>query len=363
MELESEQASRPQLNNELQMRRKQVRERDEYTAQYRQSTRELKPLRTKYPEEQVRTIRARERKFAQAASEAEQSLKSVDNSLRLQEAAVKEAEQSMKEAARSAEEVRLKLQEEQTREDELTRSVDVRRAALATEWQSAVETAGVAELATWRSELDSLANALEQLKVLSAARASQEARINHLAQIEQGIADVPDEARRPVEDLEREEKTAKENSGAAEEAREEAEQQKRDLESRRDLRADLETKRQEAALNALVYDRLAKLLGPDHLQRYLLTQAERAIVEHGNRVLDRISGGTLRLELANEREEGRGGGKALDLNAYNSETGVKPLPVAFLSGSQRFRVAVSLALGIGQYVGQGLPQHRIGYYR
>jgi DNA repair exonuclease SbcCD ATPase subunit len=41
--------------------------------------------------------------------------------------------------------------------------------------------------------------------------------------------------------------------------------------------------------------------------------------------------------------------KALELEAYNRTTSGAAINVAFLSGSQRFRVAVSLALGIGQY--------------
>ena len=61
---------------------------------------------------------------------------------------------------------------------------------------------------------------------------------------------------------------------------------------------------------------------------------------------------------AERRGGGRGRrrhGKALELEAYNRQTGEKPINVAFLSGSQKFRVAVSLALGIGQYASR---QHR-----
>src|SRR5436190_13216537 len=54
-------------------------------------------------------------------------------------------------------------------------------------------------------------------------------------------------------------------------------------------------------------------------------------------------------------EEGEEPDKALELEAYNRTAGEAPIGVAFLSGSQRFRVAVSLALGIGQYASR---QHR-----
>jgi exonuclease SbcC len=99
---------------------------------------------------------------------------------------------------------------------------------------------------------------------------------------------------------------------------------------------------------------LAQLLGRDRLQLYLVRQAERQIVDHANAVLDRLSGGQLYLRLRGG-EEGEEPDKALELEAYNRTTGGQAINVAFLSGSQRFRVAVSLALGIGQYASR---QHR-----
>jgi DNA repair exonuclease SbcCD ATPase subunit len=83
-------------------------------------------------------------------------------------------------------------------------------------------------------------------------------------------------------------------------------------------------------------------------------QAERHIVDFANAVLDRLSAGQMFLRL-------RGGDaspqadEALELEVYNRASGQQPIHVAFLSGSQRFRVAVSLALGIGQYASR---QHR-----
>jgi DNA repair protein SbcC/Rad50 len=100
---------------------------------------------------------------------------------------------------------------------------------------------------------------------------------------------------------------------------------------------------------------LAELLGRDRLQLYLVRQAERQVVEYANAVLDRLSGGLLYLRLSGEAEGEGSTARALELEAYNRSTGDKPINVAFLSGSQKFRVAVSLALGIGQYASR---QHR-----
>ncbi len=69
---------------------------------------------------------------------------------------------------------------------------------------------------------------------------------------------------------------------------------------------------------------------------------------------DRLSGGQLYLKLRGGDGE-EAADKALELEAYNRSTAQDPINVAFLSGSQRFRVAVSLALGIGQYASR---QHR-----
>jgi DNA repair exonuclease SbcCD ATPase subunit len=100
---------------------------------------------------------------------------------------------------------------------------------------------------------------------------------------------------------------------------------------------------------------LADLLGREWLQLYLVRQAERQVVEYANAVLDRLSGGQLYLKLTGEANGDGNAAKALELEAYNRVTGEKPINVAFLSGSQKFRVAVSLALGIGQYASR---QHR-----
>jgi exonuclease SbcC len=100
---------------------------------------------------------------------------------------------------------------------------------------------------------------------------------------------------------------------------------------------------------------LAELLGRERLQLYLVRQAERQVVEYANAVLDRLSGGQLYLKLTGEANGEGAAAKALELEAYNRATGERPINVAFLSGSQKFRVAVSLALGIGQYASR---QHR-----
>ncbi len=134
-----------------------------------------------------------------------------------------------------------------------------------------------------------------------------------------------------------------------------ARQQHADLESRRRQRQQVEQESVVAQRELATEELLAKLLGKDRLQLYLVRQAERQVVEYANSVLDRLSGGQLCLRLVGEAGGDGATAKALELEAYNRVTGEKPINVAFLSGSQKFRVAVSLALGIGQYASR---QHR-----
>ena len=106
--------------------------------------------------------------------------------------------------------------------------------------------------------------------------------------------------------------------------------------------------RREAERQRRAYDTLHNLLGPRGLQARLLRVAERDLVSLANETLDGLSRGRMRLEL----REGEDQQRALDLVVFDSGTGSNPVAVSLTSGSQRFRIAVSLALAIGRYKGQ-----------
>jgi DNA repair exonuclease SbcCD ATPase subunit len=127
-----------------------------------------------------------------------------------------------------------------------------------------------------------------------------------------------------------------------------AQTEKAFLENQRRQRQQLQSDCLELDRQHKLAHNLAELLGRQRLQLYLVRQAERGIVAYANAILDRLSGGQLYLHLC-EDEYGGEADQALQLEAYNRTAGQTPIGVSFLSGSQRFRVAVSLALGIGQY--------------
>ena len=96
------------------------------------------------------------------------------------------------------------------------------------------------------------------------------------------------------------------------------------------------------------WDRLCTLLGPRGLQRALVRQAETVIAGHAADLVDQLSAGRLDLQLRKTSKAD----KALDLVVTDRDTEGRSLPVASLSGSQKFRVAVALALAIGRYASE-----------
>jgi DNA repair exonuclease SbcCD ATPase subunit len=100
-----------------------------------------------------------------------------------------------------------------------------------------------------------------------------------------------------------------------------------------------------------LWRRLVALLGRHGLLRHLMTHAEEAIVDYANAILDRLACGRLFLELRMQcaKDRNTGGDRALDLLVRTASADRELQEVSFLSGSQRFRIAVSLSLAIGQY--------------
>lgn len=235
--------------------------------------------------------------------------------------------------------------------------ISVNQKALRVSWQAAAETAGAAEYNQWDKERADLeaSGADQRGKELQEARHKLDMFRQEKVSLEAQQDAFPAETRRDPADIKAELERAKQTEDLRDKALSDARQQLARLEDYCKQREKIgeDFVRLEGEWN---YQKtLAELLGKDRLQLYLVRQAEKQVVEYANAVLDRLSGGQLYLKLRGEAEGEGNTGKALELESYNRVTGEKPINVAFLSGSQKFRVAVSLALGIGQYA---CRQHR-----
>jgi exonuclease SbcC len=243
---------------------------------------------------------------------------------------------------------KLKLEESTRKQSQ--ESIDRAKKTLPPAWQGPLETAGLADRARWQDEYDKLVQRGTEVRFtqLQAARNS----LNQLrAEIEvlKTEADAfPETARRSPEAVKTELAAVREELDERNEDLMLAQRNYGILEEYRRKRAELSEKSLLVDAEHNRWERLAKLLGRDRLQRHLVRKAERQIVDCANGVLDRLSDGALYLKLVGT-DDGAAADKALELECVNRATSQAPINVAFISGSQRFRVAVSLALGIGQY--------------
>ena len=173
-----------------------------------------------------------------------------------------------------------------------------------------------------------------------------------LAELASQLGAIPGEARRPLRGAERDYETSKRAALAADAAWQIARQIPLDLQRRAGDFAALVTEILAAEMTANISIKLHDLLGNAGLLRELVRIAEVDIVGHADRTLRKLSDGELSLELSREPKKD---GEALVLMVRSADS-PQPTPVGFLSGSEKFRVALAIALGIGQFAsGQTRP--------
>lgn len=218
-------------------------------------------------------------------------------------------------------------------------------------WQQAVSNAGLSQWHAWKQEQEELEQrSIETLyQQLQQARQQQQELQHQVQALQEQVQAFPLQARRnPVEwDKQIQDVKKQENlwNQRLTDARVEYQTLLRDQKER----ATLQVRLREAELQQSRWKKLSQLLGREGLQLDLLRKAEQQIVTYANCVLDRLSEGTLYLQRT-QTEDGSSTDRALDLECINRRSGGEAIPIAYLSGSQKFRVAVALALGIGQYV-------------
>jgi DNA repair exonuclease SbcCD ATPase subunit len=247
-----------------------------------------------------------------------------------------------------------KLETEEAKKKLCEQAIAGARKALATEWQQRADAMSLAEWNRLRAERAELEDAGIEARVEQRRQAQVEAESlrQMIAELEQSMARFPPEAQQEPLTLQALLQEARDAAGQRWEQLNRAKADHAELERQRRQRAEARALLDEAEREHNRGKLIAELLGRDRLQRHLVRQAERQIVDYSNGVLDRLTGGQLRLRLIGS-EDGAGADRALALEVFNRVAPEGPINVAFLSGSQRFRVAVSLALGIGQFASRG----------
>jgi DNA repair exonuclease SbcCD ATPase subunit len=231
-------------------------------------------------------------------------------------------------------------------------------------WQTQALQLNEETLAPLLDQHAQLARFLKEEAELIRAQHAREQLEAQLAALEQQLAATPEPVRQPLAAVQESLLAARAERAQADARRADAQQRLAECERIRERRKQYEAEFKEKERTHLLYRRLAKLLGRDQLQRHLLQDAEQEIVRLANETLAGLSRGRMELLLRSEGSTQEAGKrterkreKALDLLFKNTETGRHAMDAALASGSQGFRIAISLALAIGRYFGH--DTHRV----
>ncbi len=311
--------------------------------------RDIRQFNQAYPDAHTEALLQEYQSAQQMSTHVNKQLGKYDRDLTGKRQELKSIGGILLEAAQEHSRLQQEIAVAQTNLSNAKQAIEEKCISLPAEWQRQTMDLSEAALLTWEQEIETLQGAEEALQALQDARQNRQRYQERLEVLQKEGARIPVEARRPPVEIEKEAEQADECYQRFEKQEQDVRAEVSRLKELQNQRRKLEQQLAQAARKAYLYKELARLLGRDCLQHYLLQKAEEGIVTHANEELDRISGGMLRLELKSGTDKG---GKALELVAYNREISpLIPQSVDLLSGSQQFRVAVSLALGVGRYAG------------
>lgn len=217
-------------------------------------------------------------------------------------------------------------------------------------WTEQAATMSAEGLAAWdreRAELESsgVTTRFRRIEEATLLRTDKETQ---LEKVQTQLAEIPAESRVSQAEARNRAETASAHVSAADRARTSARQTAAAVRQRA---AEFDRRKAEVATAEVAHRRLATLdrhLGKEGLQRDIVRDAEAEIVRLADDTARNLSGNDLSLELAPEQD----GESALTLRARRaSDPSGWPTPVEYLSGSQKFRVAIAVALGIGRFAG------------
>ena len=219
-------------------------------------------------------------------------------------------------------------------------------AQLSEPWKARCEALTASDIAELDSERKTLVSSkiAERFEQLQRSKALHDEWVNQRDGLEIQIDGIPVEARVPANEAERLALTARNAASAAEKTRDAANNQADALaaqaEAFRTLLATIATVEKSVDIHRTLDD----LLGKHGIQRELVRDAEREIVRFANDTVKNLSGGNLEIELEKSEDDE----EAFPLVVRQADVAM-PTPVRFLSGSEKFRVAVAIAVAIGKF--------------
>ncbi|OLE23620.1 MAG: hypothetical protein AUI36_33360 [Cyanobacteria bacterium 13_1_40CM_2_61_4] len=247
------------------------------------------------------------------------------------------------------------LQDEAKRLDEGVRALEQRAEVwlgdVDPQWRKRTQVLDLLFIEALASRYASLQGVEQKYADLEKAASELNRLETQLEEINRNIENLQPEHRIPEDEAKKKAEHAKKHRQESQNRRDETLHALRTLQERQEKRQQVEKDAAAAQRQRKLYTRLAELLGRNGLQSYLLDEAVRSIAHLANETLTRVSGGQLRLHIERGEEE-------IVIRVTDLAFSEDPLDGQFISGSQKFRVSVALAAGIGQYAGRGVGSVR-----
>lgn len=202
-------------------------------------------------------------------------------------------------------------------------------------------------LSTLKQEMDGLRGSETQAQELVAARERKSQLEGSISAYRQQLDAIPHAHRRPVEDVQAELASLREEIAQVKASLADAGERQTELLRQRSAVDAKLAEQAEAEREFNYFNRLAEALGKSGLEAVIVRKAQEEIRQRANDTLTKLSGGGLEVDLVDKTDS-----EELQIQARDLRTGSLRL-FEYLSGGEKFRVAISLAVAIGQTIGGG----------
>lgn len=200
-----------------------------------------------------------------------------------------------------------------------------------------------------KNEVVLLSEIEHKFKELTIAQTRIHQSVGAIKLLEEQLDKIPLEYRCLVSEVEKEYYKASDYELNIQNELDQAKRKLIELENQRKNYLDLKILRDKAEKEVIYYSKLSTTFGKRGLQAKIIQAAQEKIKKHANTTLRRLSNGIWQIDLQENNQ-----GTELEILARDLSQPKSPLrPFEYLSGGEKFRVAISLAIAIGQSISGG----------
>ena len=232
--------------------------------------------------------------------------------------------------------------------DAVAQEISGLRGDLPAPWQAHAAVEDAAQFEQLKNEIQRLKGAESEETELRQAQERGQNSIASIRALQQRLAELPAEHRRPVAELQARVAAIAGAIDDAGSALKTVSGVARELEIAASEFARREAELLEAETEAALCKMLAETLGPNGLQRAIQDKAKQKLRAEANKTLLKLSGGEWSISLQEESDD------KLEILATDHRSGYDKR-FEYLSGGEKFRIAVALAVAIGQSVTGNAP--------